>query len=240
MGEASDRNKGFYEKVWGNRSLYDFRIWSTWSIVKELAPGRALEIGCGNKPRIPVVGNYFLDINRKAVDRLSKAGANASVFDLVARFPYKNGQFDLVCAFEVLEHLENDGKILSELGRVLSKRGTALISFPLNMRYWVDYDLKVGHVRRYEPKELTKFFEGAGLVIKKYAPIDVAWPNRWQSAVLSFLVEKFPRLMVAIQSWLESQEASPLRTELSLKTWTGKSESDLRNETTALFVLKRK
>lgn len=240
MDEVSSRNKSFYEEVWGSQGLYDYRIWSTWLIIKKLAPKKALEIGCGNKPRVPVMGNCFLDINRGAVDRLSKAGGRASVFDLTSSFPYKEGEFDLVCAFEVLEHLENDKKILSELRRVLSKRGTALVSFPLNMKYWVDYDHKVGHVRRYEPKNLAEFFRRGGLVLEQFAPVRVVWPNWWQSILLNLLVGLFPRLMASVQGRLESGGASPLRQKLILKSWTTKSASDLKNETTALFVLRKK
>ena len=240
MNEASQRNKRFYEKFWGNQGLVDYHLWSTWTIIRKISPKRALEVGCGNKPRIPVAGNYFLDINKGAVDRLKKAGGNATSFDLSAKLPFKDGQFDLVCAFEVLEHLKADKKVLTELARVLSKRGTALISFPLNMKYWVAYDEKVGHVRRYMPRNLPDFFGKAGLMIKKHSPIAVTWPNRWQSSLLIALVDRFPSLMVSVQGWLESAETSPLRKKLVLRKWTQDSIDDLGEETTALFVLKKR
>lgn len=218
----------------------DPTLWSTWDLIQKLAPKRALEIGCGNKPRISVENGTFLDINSQAVERLKKAGASARVFDLTKKFPFADGEFDLVCSFETLEHLTNDKKILGELSRVLAKKGRAIISFPLNMSYWTGYDAKVGHVRRYEPIELTTFFGETGLVIESYSAIAVAWPNWWQAPLLSLVVDKLPRVAASVQNHLELLPSSPWRGELKLRPWTKNGPKELAKETTAIFVLTKK
>ncbi len=240
MTEASERNKRYYERVWGKHEILDHRLWSTEPLIKGLKPRVALEVGCGNRPRIPVSGNYFLDINGKAIEKLNKAGGNVTTFDLASKFPFKDSYFDLVCSFEVLEHLENDKKILSEMVRVLAPNGTVIISFPINMKYWVEYDRRVGHVRRYQPGEGEAFFGRAGLSIVEYAKIKIPWPTRWQSPILMAVMGWLPGLISGVQKWLEQKENSVLREKLVLRKWTKDSVAELANETTALFVLKKK
>lgn len=240
MTKSSDLNKRYYERVWGEHDLLDYRMWSTFPIVEKLINNKALEIGCGNKPRIPVRENCFLDINSRAVEKLKLAGGKAEVFDLSTKLPFKDGEFGLVCAFEVLEHLENSKKILSEMSRMISRKGTVIVSFPLNSKFWVDYDRIVGHVQRFEPNNLESLFGNAGLKIEKYAPIKVIWPTKWQSIILTQLVKRFPRLVSFVQNWLDMREGSVLRRKLDLKKWTKRSTEALNDETTALFILKKK
>lgn len=45
-------------------------------------------------------------------------------------FPFAEGQFDCVISIDVLEHLEDDQPFLRELGRVLKKGGTAVVTVP--------------------------------------------------------------------------------------------------------------
>ena len=108
------------------------------------------------------------------------------------------------------------------------------------MKYWADYDAKVGHVRRYEPRDLGAFFGQAGFSIDRYAVVKVPWPNGWQSRLLIFLVDYFPGVLASVQGWLESRGESPLRTKLYLRNWTEGSADNLREETTALFILKKR
>lgn len=240
MVKISDLNKKYYERVWGKYDLLDYRLWSTSPIIQRLKYIKALEIGCGNKPRIPVRGNCFLDINSQAVEKLKIVGGKAKVFDLKTKFPFKDGEFGLVCAFEVLEHLQNFKKIISEMSRVLSNKGTMMVSFPINMKYFVKYDEVVGHFQRFEPAGLSNLFDKAGLKIERYSPVKVTWPTVWQSSILVYLAKRFPSIISAVQNWLETREGSVLRRELNLKKWSSRSMEELKDETTALFILRKK
>ncbi len=60
-------------------------------------------------------------------------------------------QFDLVCAFEVLEHIEDDATAVKEWARRLEPGGWLLLSVPAHQRRYGPADKLVGHFRRYDP-----------------------------------------------------------------------------------------
>jgi len=70
--------------------------------------------------------------------------------------------FDLVCAFEVLEHIEDDASALSKWRSVLRPRGWLLLSVPAHQRRFGPSDERVGHYRRYERTSLTRLLGQAG------------------------------------------------------------------------------
>jgi SAM-dependent methyltransferase len=71
--------------------------------------------------------------------------------------------FDLVCAFEVLEHAEDDLEAVSEWSRFLHPGGWLLVSVPAFASRWGPFDVIVGHHRRYEPEGIMRLFLAAGL-----------------------------------------------------------------------------
>lgn len=69
---------------------------------------------------------------------------------------------DVVCAFEVLEHIEDDGAAVELWGSFLSPNGTLMISVPAWQRRFGPSDVRVGHFRRYDRDQLTDLFIHAG------------------------------------------------------------------------------
>ncbi|MQR01309.1 class I SAM-dependent methyltransferase [Glaciimonas soli] len=76
--------------------------------------------------------------------------------------------FDVLCAFEVLEHIENDREALEQWASWLKPDGRLLLSVPAHMKLWNARDEWAGHVRRYERASLQKVFWGAGLEIETF------------------------------------------------------------------------
>lgn len=70
---------------------------------------------------------------------------------------------DVVAAFEVLEHLEDDAGALRRWIRWVTPGGLLLISVPAHQRRFGEWDAAVGHFRRYERDELIGLLVGAGL-----------------------------------------------------------------------------
>lgn len=68
---------------------------------------------------------------------------------------------DAVGVFDVLEHLENPESLLREIHRVLKPGGILLTTVPAHMFLFSDFDLSIGHFRRYSKKELLKSLEGS-------------------------------------------------------------------------------
>jgi len=80
--------------------------------------------------------------------------------------PMRTGSLDLVTAFDVLEHIEEDYLVAAEITRVLRPGGTALIAVPADMALWSAHDEAVNHVRRYDKDGLTQVITKGGLVIE--------------------------------------------------------------------------
>lgn len=158
-----------YDKVWLKTKIRNPKSWQTWDLLKVyfLDGGRFLEIGPGSNPRIPVKNSHFIETSQVAVEKLNSAGGKALLAS-AENLPYDREFFDLVCAFELMEHIEEDEKALTEIGRVLKKNGVFVFSVPLFMKYWSAWDELAGHKRRYEPDELEEKLKRIGLFIEKF------------------------------------------------------------------------
>jgi SAM-dependent methyltransferase len=71
-------------------------------------------------------------------------------------------RFDLVCAFEVLEHLPDDAAALAAWRAFLRPGGRLLVSVPSGPRRFGASDALVGHVRRYERAGLVDLLVRSG------------------------------------------------------------------------------
>ncbi|SNT36361.1 Methyltransferase domain-containing protein [Asanoa hainanensis] len=133
------------------------------------APGAALDIGAagGGNTRVlrahgwrPVALEYSTEGAEVARERgLSVMRADAR------RLPVGTGALDLVTAFDVLEHIDEDHEATAEIFRVLRPGGTLLVAVPADMKLWSAHDVAVGHVRRYDREGLRAVVEKAGLVV---------------------------------------------------------------------------
>ncbi|WP_344168323.1 class I SAM-dependent methyltransferase [Pilimelia columellifera] len=132
-------------------------------------PGAALDIGAagGGNTRVlrahgwrPVALEYSEDGAQVARER----GLNVIRADARA-LPLPSASLDLVVAFDILEHIEQDDQAAAEITRVLRPGANALIAVPCDMRLWSAHDEAVGHVRRYDRAGLLELVVRAGLVV---------------------------------------------------------------------------
>ncbi|WP_128543233.1 class I SAM-dependent methyltransferase [Larkinella soli] len=80
----------------------------------------------------------------------------ASVLDL----PYEDDSFDLVCAFDVIEHVEDHQRAVEEMVRVCRPGGYVCLTVPAFMFLWNRHDEVNHHIRRYRVSELLALFGG--------------------------------------------------------------------------------
>jgi SAM-dependent methyltransferase len=99
----------------------------------------------------------------KAESRLHRLSSATLRNVPVEGFP-EGDTFDLVCAFEVLEHLEDDSAALREWRRRVRPGGSILLSVPAWPTRWGALDEKAGHYRRYEPAQIEDLLQQAGFV----------------------------------------------------------------------------
>jgi SAM-dependent methyltransferase len=122
-----------------------------------------LEIGYGagdmlityNQLGLKVAGYDFSEMAyQEALNRIQKKGIT-DIKLLKDKNELKLEKFDFVIACEVLEHMEEDGKTLSEWAEYLKPGGLLIISVPAKMSKWGVSDQWAGHYRRYERTEIT-------------------------------------------------------------------------------------
>jgi SAM-dependent methyltransferase len=128
-----------------------------------------LEIGCGTgfvlayiRKALPWLtlggGEVFSAGLRLAADRLP----GVDLFQMDARqIPFEN-EFDVIGAFDVLEHIEDDELVLSQMYRAVRQGGGILLAVPQHSFLWSKIDEYSRHMRRYSLSELKAKVERAG------------------------------------------------------------------------------
>ncbi len=85
---------------------------------------------------------------------------SAKKFSVIAAsieaLPFENQTFDLVCAFDVIEHVEDHQLALAEMFRVCKNAGNVCITVPAFKSLWGTHDVVNGHKRRYLMKPLSE------------------------------------------------------------------------------------
>jgi ubiquinone/menaquinone biosynthesis C-methylase UbiE len=182
----------FYEQYWKNKkknSLVDFN-WK-WPAIKKYIPVEKINIldfGCGTgeiiKASIKISNKSTftgIDISNNAIRRAKKRFDKSVHFYQVedgAKFPLKSGSFDYITALDVIEHIYDVDKAISELHRVLKKKGKILITTPFNgavkiilftlLGYFDKYFDPIGpHIRFFNPRSLSKVLTNHRFNIKK-------------------------------------------------------------------------
>ena len=89
--------------------------------------------------------------------------------------PFKSGIANYLVSNAVLEHLPKEKKAISEISRVCKEKSGLMIAVPLKLRcvwpfFWpvnIIHDKRIGHLRRYDYKDLKNKFEKYGFKIKR-------------------------------------------------------------------------
>jgi SAM-dependent methyltransferase len=129
------------------------------------SPRQLLDVGSADGPSVAWMRG---DHRRTAIDvdpRGLKPGEGVCASALA--LPFGDATFDVVGAFDVLEHCEPESQALTELTRVLQPGGRLLMSVPAYAWAWSDHDEQAGHYRRYTRKRLVRAIEGSGLVVDR-------------------------------------------------------------------------
>ena len=148
--------------------------WLRYDVVSRLLPpggGSLLEIGCGQggfAARLATTYDYL----GVEPDGTSYATAKARL-RAVGRGEVRHGmsfdvvepdrRFDLVCAFEVLEHIDDQEAAVRSWMDSINPGGHLLISVPAFQERFAKADVFAGHFRRYSPEQMTDLLRRCGL-----------------------------------------------------------------------------
>ena len=149
----------------------------TWSILNVLnvhglrRDGHVLDIGCGAGNMIHHLRRYGnvqgIEVDARPVAMAQQRGYDVRLGDATQRIPFDDARFDLVTAFDVIEHVDEDEAILREAYRVARPGGILAITTPAFQRLWSYNDVLNGHKHRYTPQELRERVERAGFRIRR-------------------------------------------------------------------------
>lgn len=177
-------------------------LWSEhvarYAFARRYADGlRVLDAGCGTgygtaelaQSAAEVVG---VDVAPEAIEYAQASYPLPTVRFVVSSctaVPFPQNSFELVVAFEVIEHLPDFRAFLNECGRVITPQGLFIVSSP-NKRYYADSRAKEGpnpyHQHEFEPTEfvteLSRVFSNVRLLLQNrvesfaFHPASSFWP----------------------------------------------------------------
>jgi SAM-dependent methyltransferase len=192
-------NRGFYDALWSASHVVAPQRFNTWPLLSALAAASAarLEIGPGLHPRLPIVGTHFVDISEPALSRL-RARAGLTTLGEITALPFRDRSFDLVCAFDIVEHVEDDRQAFRELERIARDGATFVFSVPLDPARFSAFDALVGHVRRYDPHDLLAVLGEHSFVLEQSAVFGMEPRSHW---LLDFAVWGLTQRRVQAMRW---------------------------------------
>ncbi len=117
---------------------------------------KILSIGAGTGGDLAVLKKfgsiYAFDIDQNVIDMISDDMVVEKQVADAQSIPYEDNKFDMVVAFEVLEHIQNDKKAVAEIKRVLKPGGYLVFSVPAFNTLFGPKDKAHFHMRRYNKK----------------------------------------------------------------------------------------
>lgn len=133
------------------------------------SPQSVLEVGCGTGANLEML-SAFGEVTAVELDDEARAFAGiacprARVLNgrLPDGLPHFGRRFDLICLFDVLEHVEDDVASLRALRKHLAPGGHVVVSVPAYQWLFGAHDRRHHHHRRYSRSALTTAANNAGL-----------------------------------------------------------------------------
>jgi len=147
------------------------------SLISKFSPvknKRILEIGSGTGGNLKMLlehGNVTaIEPNAIARNKIS-AKFGDKVLLINGKLPdslnIKNQKFDLICLFDVLEHIADDKASLQELRKHLTPQGIIFLTVPAFQFLWSGHDKNLHHFRRYNKNNLSQLIKACDLKIIK-------------------------------------------------------------------------
>ena len=135
------------------------------ALIRRRAPppvdARILEVGCGTGHNLAMLGQFGvvdaveLDEEARAMaeKRLGKPVHSAPLPELAG---INDGAYDLIGAFDVIEHIDDDAAALASIAAKLKPGGKLVMTVPAHQWMWSAHDVVNHHKRRYSKRGLRR------------------------------------------------------------------------------------
>ena len=132
------------------------------------------EIGCGTgfvlseiESKFPHLSFFGSEVSRTGLAYAGRRLKRAELFQMDARqIPFAD-EFDVIGAFDVLEHIREDEQVLRQIYQAVRPGGGVILTVPQHPFLWSHQDDYACHVRRYRARELRTRVEAAGFKVVK-------------------------------------------------------------------------
>lgn len=155
-------------------------------VPRQEPPPRILDIGCGTGEMLDMLRSFGtasgMDAAPEAVAHcLARFGSDVKVMlgAVPADLP-SPGQVDVVTAFDVIEHLDDDGATLHAIHQVLPLGGALVVTVPAFAFLWGPHDVVNHHRRRYTRSALRLRLTSAGFDVER-----ISYFNTWLFPVVA-------------------------------------------------------
>jgi SAM-dependent methyltransferase len=140
-------------------------------VAKPPANARVLEIGCGTGHNLAMLGQ-FGRVDALELDDEVRAVAERRLGREVMRSPLPElsgvapRHYDLIGAFDVIEHIDDDRAALASIAARLKPGGKLVMTVPAHQWMWSAHDVINHHQRRYSKRALRQLIESSPLRIE--------------------------------------------------------------------------
>jgi SAM-dependent methyltransferase len=127
-----------------------------------------LEVGCGTGHNLAMLST-FGEVDAVELDETSRAMAEIRLGRTVMSDPLPelkgvaDRHYDLICAFDVIEHISDDQQALRAIADKLKSGGKFVMTVPAHQWMWTAHDVVNHHKRRYSKAGLKRLIEDSPL-----------------------------------------------------------------------------
>lgn len=125
---------------------------------------------------------------------------------LEEKLPFPNEEFDMILAWDIIEHVKNETQLLQEMHRILKKGGIVLLSVPhaddsrMAQSYLTYAHFKdKTHFREYLPQELEEKFSRLNMQVLR---LDLVGGEPYPYVILCFIDNPLVRFITRFYIWL--------------------------------------
>lgn len=130
-----------------------------------------LDIGCGTGMLLSELSRFGepigLDFSPLALAFCRKRGIKDLMRASVDDLPIKNNSIDIITAFDLIEHIEDDKKLCNSIFDICKNDGYFILTVPAYQFLWSKHDESLYHYRRYTKKQIEDMLTKAGFKINK-------------------------------------------------------------------------